>query len=514
MPKIPAVNTKRQTLTIILLDVNDNDPVLPPASAFQPEVLENIYGDEDGQGQIEMTGYPLVATDIDENENGEVSFRITSIVAYEDTADPAPNIEGVFDIISNRQTKTGILVVKKSLKGYYGTWAITIMAYDHGDEGVSELSRDTTETYYLKVKAHNYNIPKITYPAPGQTLRLRYQGQTVNAPLYLFTDTLLQSFAADDEDGDIFGEVEFTVSSSANDQDHEYFRFAPEGGNRAQLQITKPIEDKIYVINVDATDGGGLKDTITDLKVIFVNADGHPVFTRNTQKANMIENDAGVTILIDEAIDPRNEGTTDPNDLYPIYYFLEVESDFFNLDKDTRVLSLKQALDRDPPNGIPEHEIVIVATNIIDGPINPDANSKLTLLITVDDVNDNPPTFTQDRWGAGITVNDATEKILFVVSATDPDLDDEITYWLTDTIEASSSSLNSIKDQAFEVNSRTGQVILKFKVQDSHSGYFTFYIEARDLVDHRWVFFIASATTIIFNVFLQFTGLALWYVFT
>lgn len=468
---------------MILLDVNDNAPVLPSPSSYQPKINENFFtGTAETQ---ELSAHQLIATDKDEGVNAEVSFRIISITPYEDTANPAPDImgAGVFDIKSERSVRRGTLVIKKSLQGFYGTWQIEIEAYDHGDEGDSQISLSSRETYLLVIEPHNFNTPRITYPNSGEILRMRYP-QNVNGQLYTLANEELPAFVAVDEDGGVYGQVEFRVTGSSNDQDHVPFHFVKDGTNRFQLQISQAIEDRSYEINIAAVDGGDLREDRTDLKIVFVNPDGNPVFSPNYFETTIVENDAEATVNLPTAVDPKNEGL-DPSEWTPVYYFLSTASDLFQVHRDTGVLSLKQALEWTWETE--EYEIIVIATSTASGPINADENSKLTVKIIVEDVNDKPPKFELEKYGAGITTDDAVDKIILKVKAIDPDKDDVVTYHiLTETIEASSSSLTSVKDIAFDIvpNTDPGEVKLQIKVLESYNGYFTFTIQARDLVNH------------------------------
>lgn len=467
---------------MILLDVNDNAPVLPSPASFQPKVVENIFtGTLESQ---EMVEYRLIATDKDEGVNAEVSYRIIAITPYEDTANPAPDISGVFDIKSERLSNRGTLVIKRSLQGFYGTWQIEIEAYDHGDEGDSRVSLSSRETYLLEIEPFNFNTPKIVYPVKDVALRLRYP-QNVNGQLYMFSNAELPSFEAIDVDGGVYGQVEFIVTGSPNDLDHGQFQFVRDGTNRYQLQITQAIEDRVYTINIAAVDGGELRDEIAALKIVFVNPLGNPVFAApNTFETVIVENDARARVTFPAATDPKDEGETDPDQWSSIYYFLAEPSEIFSVDMDTPVLSLKKPLEW--TRETEEHEIVVIATNAASGPISPDDNSKLTIKIIVQDVNDKPPKFELERYGVGITTDDPVDKIILKVRAIDPDKDDVVTYHLLAATMEASPSLTSVKDMAFDIVPYTdpGEVKLQIKVLESYSGYFTFTIQARDLVDH------------------------------
>lgn len=116
----------------------------------------------------------------------------------------------------------------------------------------------------------------------------------------------------------------------------------------------------------------------------------------------------------------------------------------------------------------------------------PSENSLLIVDITVIDVNDNPPSFQNKNYAAGISESDNMGKILLTLFATDPDLDDEISYFLlTETIVATGDNLENVKNTAFLVDQRSGALSLNFELQtDSMKGYFEFKVQARDLVDH------------------------------
>jgi hypothetical protein len=65
---------------------------------------------------------------------------------------------------------------------------------------------------------------------------------------------------------------------------------------------------------------------------------------------------------------------------------------------------------------ISNHTIKILATNSINYPGTlVDEKLMLTIVIKVNDVNDNPPKFDQEIYGVGITSNDYINKILLTV---------------------------------------------------------------------------------------------------
>ena len=149
----------------------------------------------------------------------------------------------------------------------------------------------------------------------------------------------------------------------------------------------------------------------------------------------------------------------------------------------TRELTLKANLDREE---VDNHELRIICTNSESYPSRrPSDNSYLTISVTVNDVNDNSPTFEYKNYAVGVSETDTRGKNLLTLKADDPDLNDVVTYRiLNDSITVTDDNLNNVKDTAFLLNQVTGALELNFQVQSYMKGYFEFQVEARDLVDN------------------------------
>ncbi|XP_059617696.1 cadherin-23-like [Phlebotomus argentipes] len=470
-------NSDNTYVTVYLLDVNDNAPRMPTPSAFQPVVAENIGVDYNLRTLITSTD-----ADDPETPNSQVSYRILSIEPGENHANPIPDMTEAFGIVSDRGTNTGTLVVRSDLRGCYGTWKITIEAYDHGDEWDSQISLSSTETYDLRIDPYNYHSPSIIFPVQGSTIRLRFNDAYVNSPLLMTNGVPLAPFEAYDPDGGDLGDVSFSFTGSANGEDHLVFRFDKEDRERSNLRIIELIQSRTYSVNLQARDGGGSTKDLNDLRIIFVDIQGEPFFNDPVYHAKFTENTPGMaeSLVLPEAEDPKNEGVTNPEEMFSIYYFIYPESDYFSLNPETRVLTLKQPLNREDED---VHTVNVIATNNRDGPISWTSSSILEIQVEVEDINDNPPEFELDHYGVGITTSDFVTKALLTVVATDPDLSDQgqlIYYILTDTIVAYGNNLEGIKNDAFTMEPTSGILRLNRAIDDTHTGYFEFQIEVRD----------------------------------
>lgn len=136
---------------------------------------------------------------------------------------------------------------------------------------------------------------------------------------------------------------------------------------------------------------------------------------------------------------------------------------------------------------VDHYEIRIIASNLVElnQPSEVSESSMLYVYITVNDVNDNSPIFDYPLYTVGISELDNLQKIILTLHASDPDLNDQVSYYiLKDTLEVSNEVLDGFKDTAFALNSNTGILTLNFQVQEYMTGFFSFKVQAVDLVNH------------------------------
>lgn len=188
------------------------------------------------------------------------------------------------------------------------------------------------------------------------------------------------------------------------------------------------------------TDGGGRTSEWTNnLTLVFVDITGDPVFEVPDWETDFTENSTGLSEMrtLPYAIDPKNVGIEDPTLLAPIYYFIDrkrtefcstnyifmyiiyvtanynpEDAKLFKLDPLKRELRLTDEIDREK---IDRHIFRVVATNRQSYPAMPQQNSFLIVNVTVNDVNDNPPSFEYPIYGSGITSTDLIGKHILTV---------------------------------------------------------------------------------------------------
>ncbi|XP_037943087.1 protocadherin Fat 3-like [Teleopsis dalmanni] len=372
------VNQISTFLNISLLDVNDNAPIMPAKFLFSPEFSESDTKDT-------LSKIQLIAEDKDEynTSNSWLSYNILDIRPASDNADNLIGYEDLFGIIGDNRAY-GQLTSLKPLKGFYGIWQIEIEAFDHGTPTLRNASK-----YEILVRPYNFHAPTIIFPVLHKTIRLCHSLQEPNRPLFQ-ADCVsrLPHFEAFDPDGGEYGDINFLLSSDVGHD--KYFQLSKNSRNQSSLYLQELVPAGIYYLNIRATDGGGSSsEDIRNLKIVFVDMLGNPMFLEREFYTNFTENDDGLTEerLIPEAFDPKNEGLNLDEEPYKLYYFIEEtfmpeNAELFQLNKETRVLKLAQMLDRE---AIEIYRLRIKVTNSENGLIsNPNSvNYTMDIIINV-----------------------------------------------------------------------------------------------------------------------------------
>ncbi|XP_065076233.1 cadherin-23-like [Ochlerotatus camptorhynchus] len=489
-------NSNETSFSLILLDINDHEPVLPAL----PELK---LSEDTKKGTVLVDRFE--ATDLDDpnTPNAQINYRIIKIEAAGDNSPEAiggnrqDSIDNLF-VLTQPDEYVARLTVGQDLKGFYGSWAVQIEACDRGDE--YSLLEDSprlcnSATYTVLIDPVNYMAPVINFPRNDERIRLKFESLTNGRPLVNTQGETVPNFSATDTDGGAFGVVTFSLQSQdESTQDHVFFQLNPIDKHTVQLVLVNAdaIEARSYRVIVNARDGGDLSGTPVSVVIAFINMTGEPEFQPEDSpfQTDFTENEEGMEEKreIPEAIDPKN-AELPPEEHKNVFYFIDpsygTASHLFQLDKETRILQLTQELDREE---IPSYEILVLATNNINGPtgpLAPDSRSQLIVHIKVNDVNDNPPKFRIPSYSAGITTNDYPGKILFEVIADDPDEDDVMSYSIDEgTLEVHGENLPT-SPFPFGMGRSSGQLSLAVQMQDRMNGFYTFTIVAKDLVDHN-----------------------------
>lgn len=421
----------RTYVTVNLVDTNDHDPVI----RFQYFPLTGTFATVDENASNGSVVAAIYVVDMDEGLNGDTNIKIIS--GNERQHFRLENTPS-FDIVR----VNGVLDREE-----ISTYNLTIIATDKGTP-----PRTATANLIIHVNDVNDAYPvfeKSEYSAVLSEL----------API----GTYVVSIEATDEDTGVNAQIFYDfVSGNAR----QWFRIDPISG----LVTTKaPLDRELQgtvVLNVSARDGGpNPKWSYAELKVIVLDEnDGAPQFSQNQINVTLSENTPPNTLVAMLTATDNDQGTNGSvtyslqsgvNQKYP---------NVFALDTMTGQLTTKSKLDREM---IAFYEIQIVAR---DQGIPPQS-ATATVLLTVEDVNDNRPEFYPKQYFVPISENTATDTPIVKVIANDRDAGDNavITY-----------NLESGGDGLFTIDSWTGEISLRSNFRSSQKPLHRLVISAKD----------------------------------
>nr|AAM21151.1 cadherin [Manduca sexta] len=456
-------NQNDTEVLVILLDVNDNAPELPPPSELSWTISENLK-----QG-VRLEPH-IFAPDRDEpdTDNSRVGYEILNLSTERDIEVPE-----LFVMIQIANV-TGELETAMDLKGYWGTYAIHIRAFDHG---IPQMSMN--ETYELIIHPFNYYAPEFVFPTNDAVIRLARERAVINGVLATVNGEFLERISATDPDGLHAGVVTFQVVGDEESQ--RYFQVVNDGANLGSLRLLQAVPEEIreFRITIRATDQGtdpGPLSTDMTFRVVFVPTQGEPRFASSEHAVAFIEKSAGMeeSHQLPLAQDIKNHLCED--DCHSIYYrIIDGNSEgHFGLDPVRNRLFLKKELIREQSAS---HTLQVAASNSPDGGI-PLPASILTVTVTVREA-DPRPVFMRELYTAGISTADSIGRELLRLHATQSE-GAAITYAIDYDTMVVDPSLEAVRQSAFVLNAQTGVLTLNIQPTATMHGLFKFEVTATD----------------------------------
>ncbi|XP_054489806.2 protocadherin-23 [Agelaius phoeniceus] len=422
-PRLSATTIVR----IQVLDVNDNAPVVQPL------------------GEAEVP------------ENALPGFIVTQVSASDADSRPALQFGFIYDKSPEMKfaidQHTGVIIVVEPLD-FEETAVYTLHII------VSDSVHQTEAELTILVLDINDNPPVFTQDF--------YQ---VNLPELISMDATVLTLSAIDRDSEHNGMVSYKILSS-----REGFSIDHKNGS---LFFTEPVMQlkNISIIHllIEATDGGSLPlSAVTSIEVHIEDVNNcAPRFTKALYNLGVSEDaSVGENILLFSAIDcdwMRDNTFVE----YSIISgnaenLFSVETSVRGLETSYKLvgsLVLSRALDRETAAS---HQLVLLASDRG----TPSLNSTATVLITVLDVNDNPPVFSNSEYHVHVKESIPIGSHITEVSAKDCDAgtNAEITY-----------AIISGNDRGhFCLDGRTGSVNLTKALDYEDTMKFTLVIQATD----------------------------------
>jgi protocadherin-16/23 len=260
--------------------------------------------------------------------------------------------------------------------------------------------------------------------------------------------TSIARVEATDQDSGENAKITYTLNRMTNPEEH--FSVDPLSG---VVRINKPLDYETtqkYELSVYATDNGSEPMKASARIEVFVeNINEKPAtinlvfLTTSNQSAKIAENATSGTLVVRISVsDPDN-----PNDYFSnINVSLQGDLGHFGLKTDDNVIYyifVKRELDRET---VPKYDLNVIAVDSGNQPLH----ASSSFVLWVEDINDNPPEFTQLQYTAEISEQSAVGTPVTKVSASDKDegLNAKVTYRILDTPDSNSDW--------FKIDSNTG----------------------------------------------------------
>lgn len=295
--------------------------------------------------------------------------------------------------------------------------------------------------------------------------------------------TVLVRIRARDRDLDYNGKLVFVISSGDRDS---VFGIDPDTGDLNTIGYLDRERENEYYLNISVFDLGKPQKSASKMlpiTILDVN-DNAPKFERSLASFRISE-----TALNGTNVWRANATDADLGENARVTYSLVTETNDFRVDPVTGVLSVFGKLDRERQE---IYELKIRARD--NGDKSADGGgvslySDALVRVTVDDVNDNAPTFALSSYNVKIREDVPVWTVVAVVDATDPDegAGGDVEYFLSDAMES---------EGYFKVDKVSGTVRMTQSLDFEERQVHTLTIVARDRGDPS----LSSETMLIIEV--------------
>ncbi|BFY98686.1 hypothetical protein BsWGS_01726 [Bradybaena similaris] len=404
--------TSTVSINIIIIDENDHSPTF-----FAPQYTATIREDVlNGTSVLTVT-----ATDLDSGPYGEIIFSILNSTS--------------FDVTTSNTNKTYFgTVIVKSLLDFDSDPRPRQFSVIASDKGTPALSTSVQTTVFLQNV--NDNPPTIV-----NTTSTFYLNETSQV------NTIVTLIQASDIDGDSF-QFYFERKSATSD----IFTIRPTNG-QIILNSAIPKDINSYILIVIAVDEdnccGNIKTgpktataTFT-VNIVDINVN-KPSFNNclSYDTASVKEmSPAGTPVIQVSAFDP------DRGQNGVVLYRIETpeantDRDVFQINSTTGEITVKRSVSRDNYNVI---QLTVVGRN---PPSFPLMEGRCTFRVTILDINNNPPTFSQALYTIPLSFSTKPPYIVTQMAASDKDVGDNanITYsfGMNDTVALRTFSIHPL----------------------------------------------------------------------
>lgn len=430
----------RTYVTVNLLDANDHDPVV--SFRYFPPTANFATVDENAQNGSVVAAVSVI--DDDEGSNGQTTVEIR---AGNELGHFRLDSKSDFDIVR----VNGVLDREKISK-----YNVTIVATDKGTP-----PRSSTAFLIIHVNDINDHEPvfeKSEYSAVLSEL----------VPI----GTYVAGITANDEDTGVNSNIYYAIISG---NDNQWFDIDLQSGLiTTKAPLDREVQDSID-LKITARDGGpNPKRAYTHLKISILDEnDEKPTFAQTVINVSLSENTPPDTLVAMVSAVDHDQGT---NGSVSYMFDQDVEHMYpgiFALDVSSGRLTTMTKLDRE---AMPEYEIKVVAKDQGIPPLS----STATVILSVQDVNDNSPEFYPQQYFVVVPEDLPLGSSVIKVSATDKDVGENA----VTTYELNAGDDN---ENEFEIDHETGIIRLSGRLSHIRKAQYRLTIAARDKGDRKAV---------------------------
>ncbi|XP_058820979.1 cadherin-related tumor suppressor [Topomyia yanbarensis] len=422
---IPSQRLSAEKLvTVIVEDINDNAPVFVSMNAATLPIKDIRLGVDSSPNPIMY----INAFDADSSSNGLVTYEMTG---------------GNTDLFKLHRS-TGAITLRKSITKPEIRYQLAIRATDEAVQN-ERKSSDAYITILTTIPANNgpVFVKKELFGSVSENEPIGTSILTVSAYLNSVSD------------------IEYYVTNVTGDgkQVNRLFDIDTKLGilsTAAELDRESGVES--YEVEVYAIALGGMpRTTSTKIRVNVLDKNDSPPTFRDIPLVFSASEDlaVGQTVAQITATDPDTLGALE-------YSLVNGDTDRFLLEKDTGLLKLRDALDRETED---TYRLVVSVTDGVQ-------STETTVTVQVTDTNDNPPSFSEPAYSFDIPENAPRGFQVGIISASDPDLGTNaaVTY----------SVISDWANDVFSLNPQTGIFTLTARLDYEEVQHYILVVQAQD----------------------------------
>ncbi|XP_019645840.1 PREDICTED: protocadherin Fat 4-like [Branchiostoma belcheri] len=406
---------------IILNDLNDNSPVFSPTSY-------TYTLSEDSPYPVDLL--TVYASDDDSGTNAAITYSIAS-----------------GDLFNRFQiNQDGVLSLIDALdREFTPLYILSVAATDGGTPAL-------VATAFVAITVEDVNDNPPSFAQASYSVN-------VDEDVTLYT-TVLTPVVTDPDSGPNSEVTLFILSGNDNNK----FSIDPIYGYIFNIATFDREVQDTYNLTIQAQDGASpfyTATTVVYIRIVDIN-DNAPAFAQASYQANIDENVAvGTSVITVLATDVDNGTNGEVN------YYITDATVPFTVDNTTGVISTSGGLDRET---VSSYTFLVTVRDRG----TPQFSDQATVTVSVLDLNDNTPNFTQPSYSVTIEENLSQGTSILTVSATDEDsgTNADITY--------SISSSSTLGLQFYSIDATSGQISVKEANDRETLDFVQMYVVATD----------------------------------